>query len=105
MVAQALLEDNITLKIGNSNKQKKACLKVNQNQNKIELLLTLKTTFANGHTFISARKSAIFNFKQSSEKFEEHLKEQIGRSNSYIEVKCFCNKIYLYLLFSSTWRW
>jgi hypothetical protein len=87
MVAQALLEDNITLKIGNSNKQKKACLKVNQNQNKIEVLLTLKTTFANGHTFISAKKSATFNFEQSSEKFTESLKEQIGRSNSYIEVK------------------
>ena len=87
MVAHALLEDNITLKIGNSNKQKKACLKVNQNQNKIEVLLTLKTTFANGHTFISAKKSAIFNFEQSSEKFTKSLKEQIGRSNSCIEVK------------------
>ena len=92
MDANALLEDNITLKIGNSNRQKMACLKVNQNQNKIELLLTLKTTFANGYIFTSAKKSAIFNFKQSSEKFEEHLKEQIGRSNSYIEVICIVIK-------------
>ena len=91
MVAHDLLEDNITLKIGNSNKQKKACIKLNQNQNRIELLLTLKTTFANGRTSISAKKSAIFNFQQSSEKFTESLKEQIGHSNSYIEVNNYCN--------------
>ena len=80
-----LLEDKITLKIGNSNKQKKATIKLYQNQNMIELHLMLKTVVS-GRSYISAEKTAIFNFQESNEKFTESLKEQIGSSSSHIEV-------------------
>ena len=52
MDAQDLLEDNITLKNVNSNKQKKACIKLNYNQNKIDRLITLQITLVNGSTCI-----------------------------------------------------
>ena len=85
MYADDLLEDNLTLKIGHSNKQKKASIKLLQNHNMIELHLILKTV-EGGRAFISAKKTCIFNFQNSSEKFTESLKEQIGRSASHIEV-------------------
>ena len=85
MISHDMLEDNITLKVGHSNKQKKASIKLIQNQNMIELHLILRTV-AGRSTFISAKKSCIFNFQHSSEKFTEFLKEQIGRSGSHIEV-------------------
>ena len=85
MAAHDILEDKITLKIGNSNKQKKASIKLHQNQNRIELHIMLKTVVS-GRTYISAEKTAIFNFQESCEKFTESLKEQIGSSSSHIEV-------------------
>ena len=80
-----LLEDKITLKIGNSNKQKKATIKLYQNQNMIELHLMLKTVVS-WRSYISAEKTAIFNFQESNEKFTESLKELIGSSCSHIDV-------------------
>ena len=81
-----LLQDQITLQIGRSYKVKIASIKLQQIQDKIELHLTLDT-MTNERTITSAKKSATFNFQQSSEKVTETLKEQMGNSNSYIEVK------------------
>ena len=80
-----LLEDKITLKIGNSNKQKKATINVHQNRNMIELHIMLKTVVS-GRSYISTEKTAIFNFQESNEELTVSLKKQIGSSCSHIEV-------------------
>ena len=99
-----IIDDTINLGIRNSNKNikvfiffmvplinytvLKASIRANWAPRKIELLLTLKTT-ASGRHLKSSSKAMNFNLNRARQgyMYTEIYREQIGRTNTYIEVK------------------